>query len=191
VLESIVKQIENPDLNYISLSNDEIDQVTEDDMRELMEQHGDHLLLLLPPREQEFYSWLNNEDPEVWSDIWGDDAELLVALSYLPDLQSSGPGFLICELVDNPNYFFTTKHITRKGLQEMPYIFEAAKSGKKLSVGEALLFDVMVNPIDIWHFCYKHNVPLQRGKDAAHDLYQLGILVHLTERDDLIKYIDL
>lgn len=189
-IEQIEQQIATAPGSFLALDDAELDSLTQEEIVSLQQQYGSSVLLQLPPRERVFFDWLRAADPDVWTDLWGDDENLLVALSYIPDLQKGGAGFPICELVDNPNYYFTAKHLTPTGIEESQKILEKAQSGKELSIGEALLFEIMLAPTDIWRFCYKYNVPLKRGKETVHHLYSLNILVHLTEREDLIRYIE-
>lgn len=190
-LESIERQIHDSAQSFVSLSNEEIDTLTDTDIEYLQRVHGQSVLLKLPPREQEFFQWLKENDPAVWDDLWADDTELLVGLSFIKDFKKGNRGFVICELESSPNYFFSEKLITPKGLKEIPYILNKAQSGEALSTGEALLFEIMISPIDIWRFCFKYNLPLQRGRETIQDLETMGVLVHLPLRDDLIKYIEM
>jgi len=190
LIDQIEQRITQAPGAYLILNDSEIDSLTPDEIASLQQQYGDSVLLQLPPRERAFFEWLRTADPGVWTDLWGEDENLLVALSYIPALQKGSTGFPICELVDNPNYFFTSKHLTPAGIEESEKILDNALSGGELSICEALLFEILLSPIDIWHFCYKYNVPLKRGKETVHHLYSLNILVHLTERDDLMRYIE-
>jgi hypothetical protein len=173
----------------LEATDEEIDALSDDDVAYLVDRHGSGVLLRLPPRERTFFDWVKREDEAVWTDLWESDENLLVALAFLGDLRASGPGFLICELEGPPNYFFTPRHIKPEGLAAMPGILARAERGGELSTAEGLMFAILAGPVDIWHFCYKYNVPLRAGKDVVDALEQHGWLAHVTSREDSIRYV--
>lgn len=190
LIERIESRVLEDPLAAIELSDDEIDSLKDEDIAALMRHYGSTTLLRLPPRERAFFDWVKKEDPAVWNDLWAEDDGLLVAISHLAALQAGGPGFLICELVTTPNYFFTPRHIKPDGLEALPGILDRIRSGSELSVGETLMFEIVSGPIDIWHFCHKYGVSLQRGKSVVADLSAHDWIVHLPSREDIIPYID-
>jgi len=134
--------------------------------------------------------WLREEDPGVYADLWDDDAALLVSLSFLQDFRKGGRGFQICELEEHDNYFFTPRHVKREGAAALKDILARAQAGKDLAVEEALMFEIVRAPLDIWHFCHRFSIPAARGKEAVRALVAHDWLVHLPRREDLLKYID-
>ncbi len=180
---------ENAD-QILDLNDEQIDALSEKDISVLQAEFGASTLLRLPPRERAFMEWLRSEDPGVYDDLWEDDESLLVSLSFLPDFQSGGRGFLICELEEHHNYFFTPKHIKKEGTEALQDIFAKAEKNEELSVEEVLMFEVVRGPVDIWHFCHRFGVPVKRGKQAVEALSRHSWLVHLTKREDLISYIE-
>ena len=107
----------------LDLTDEEIDALSDAEVEELQVEFGAHVLMKLPPRERAFMAWLKTEDPSVHEDLWEDDEELLVSLSFLGDLRKGGPGFAICELAFHDNYYFTQRHVKPTGLEAMPGIF--------------------------------------------------------------------
>jgi len=189
-LSDVIKRIEQLDETGLELTDEEIDALSESDIEHLVGQYGSTVLMKLPPRELGFFEWVRREDPDVWNDLWDDDTEMLVALSFLRDLCDGGRGFQICELVNTPNYYFTPEHIKPDGTEQAPAILNRAEKGRELSVGEGLLFEILKGPMDIWHFCYRFGLPVEAGKSAVARLAELNWIVHLTAREDLIRYIE-
>jgi hypothetical protein len=174
----------------LDLTDEEIDALSDAEIELLQVEFGAHVLMKLPPRERAFMDWLKTEDSSVHEDLWDDDEELLVSLSFLPSLKAGGPGFLICELAFHENYFFTGRHVKPTALDAMPAILARAEQGKELSVGEVLMVEILRSPIDIWHFCYRYGVPITRGREAVRELAAHDWLVHLTRSEDLVPYLE-
>lgn len=179
---------ENPS-HILELTDEQINGLSGKDIAALQAEFGASTLMRLPPREHAFMEWLKDEDPGIYDDLWNDDEALLVSLSFLTDFKSGG-GFMICELEEHQNYFFTPKHIKKEGAEALQDIFAKAENNKELSVEEVLMFEIVRGPVDIWHFCHRFGVSVARGKQAVHALAQHNWLVHLTKRDDLISYIE-
>ncbi|MFZ1730510.1 MAG: hypothetical protein WBQ23_15470 [Bacteroidota bacterium] len=174
----------------LELTDVELDSLSARDIELLQEEFGSHVLMRLPPREKAFMEWLKLEDPGIYEDIWGDDEDLLVSLSYLTAMQNGGPGFGICELAYHDNFFFTKRHIKPTGIAAMAGILARAQKGAELSIGEVLMYEIVRGHIDLWHFCYRHGVPLKRGRQVVRELDMNQWLVHLTRSEDLATYLE-
>lgn len=174
----------------LDLSDEEIDSLTAGDIELLQAEFGSHVLMKLPPRERAFMVWLKGEDPGVFEDLWEDDEDMLVSLSFLPALRAGGPGFAICELAFHDNYFFTRKHLKPTGLEAMPGILARAERGEELAVGEVLMFEILRAPIDLWHFCYRYGVPLNTARAAVGELSAHDWIVHLRRSEELAPYLE-
>ncbi|MDX9760062.1 MAG: hypothetical protein RBU27_12955 [Bacteroidota bacterium] len=174
----------------LELSDEEIDSLTARDIELLQAEFGSRVLMTLPPRERAFMTWLKTEDAGVYADLWEDDEELLVSLSFLPTLRADGPGFAICELASHDNYYFTSKHVKPTGLEAMPGILARAEQGEELAVGEVLMFEILRAPIDLWHFCYRYGVPLNTARAAVRELAAHDWIVHLRKREELMPYLE-
>ena len=48
----------------------------------------------------------------------------------------------------------------------------------------------MRGSIDIWHFCHRYGIAIPYAKQKISDMQQEDLLVHLEDREDLVKYID-
>jgi hypothetical protein len=188
--ENIIQRITGAPGEEVELSDAEIDSLTDEDIRYLQAMFGAHTLMKIPEREMHFFDWLKAEDAPVWDELWEDDADMCVSLAFLENFRMGANGFLICDLEDTDNYFFTVRHIKPDGVAGLSKIIDKAAKGRQLSISEALLFEISVAPIDVWHFCYKHRVPLSRGKAAVADLDSHQWLVHLTKSEDLVKYLE-
>lgn len=180
--------LENP--RILELSDEEVDSLTESEMASLQEAYGHSTFMTLPPREQRFMEWLKENDSAVWEDLWEGDDEQLVSLAFLPMFRKGGSGFLICELAEQDNFFFTSRHVRPEGLSAMKSIIRKAEQGKELSVGEVLMIDILASPMDIWHFCFKYGIPLSRGKNEVDLLESHQWLVHLRTSEELAPYLD-
>lgn len=189
LLEDIERRI-NSSPHSLMLSDAEIDALSEDDIDALLARHGSTVLMHLSSRERKFFDWVKEEDPEVWNDLWSDDKEMLVTLAFLRSLRKRGNGFPICELVTTDNYYFTPRHIKPDGIDALQGIINKIEKGSELSIAEALMFELLSNPIDIWHFCYKHGIPLSKGKATVAEMQSHDWLIHLTAREDIMRYID-
>lgn len=174
----------------LDLSDEEIDSLTAGDIELLQEEFGASVLMKLPPRERAFMDWLKSEDPDIHEDLWEDDEELLVSLTFLPALQAGGKGFPICELAFHDNYYFTGKHVKPTGIEAMPRILARAERGEELSVGEVLMIEILRAPLDLWHFCYRYGVPLNKGRVAVRELAAHDWIVHLRRSEDLVPYLE-
>ncbi len=172
------------------LTDAEIDALGDTDIAMLVETYGGSVLLSMPARERAFFDWLAREAPDVWDDLWGDDEDMLITLPFLKDLRAGARGFLICDLAEVPNYYFTPKHVKPDGFAALEDIFAKASAGKDLSIAEALMFDIIIGPIDLWHFCYARQVPLASARRAVAELDRHGWLVHLPAREDLVRYME-
>ncbi len=173
---------------WIILADEDVDSLSSEDILALQAEFATDHLMTLPPRELRFFAWLREQDPPVWDELFPDGEVLPVSFAFLPLLQKGGNGFPICELEHQPNHFFTSRHIKPAGLAAADGILERIEHGGTLTVAEALFFEILRAPIDIWHFCHRHHIPLQQGRDAVDDLAARDWIVHLTHADDIAPY---
>ncbi len=188
--ENIDKRLLESDSNVLELSDNEIDGLSDDDIEYLQEIYGGTTFLRLPPRERAIFDGLKTVETEVWTDLWGDDEQQLVSFAFLKNLRKTGNGFAVCELACCVNYYFTPKHVKPEAFDAVQEILRKADRGEQLATGEVLMYEIMRGPIDIWHFCYRYGVPLEAGKMAVEELDAHQWLVHLTERVDLLRYLE-
>lgn len=180
-------------------------------LSKLTEQHAiiirDYLhsvqLIQLPKAEIQFFEWLKEQDFEVWKDLWeldneidksfnSDNVNYLVSKTFLPLLlRNDGRGFPICDLVNSDNYFFTSHQLPD---EDSKIFIESAKerfiNKDKLTISQLLALEISMGAIDIWHFAYKHNINLKEAKKSVAEMVDDGILVHLTESEHLIPFIN-
>jgi hypothetical protein len=173
----------------LDLSDEELDALSDADIAWLQEHHGGTTFLRMPPRERAFFDWLHAEDPDVWNDLWEDDHEMCVSFAFLADLRAGGPGFLICELEQAPNYFFTPRHVRPEGLAGMQAVLGRVEKGGEVAVGEALMLQILARPTDLWHFCHRFGVPVARAKAEVAALAAHQWLVHLESAEELLSYL--
>lgn len=149
-------------------------------------------LMQLPATEIEFFEWLKIEDTAVWKDLWADEENpYMVSIDLLEHFINDGNGFPICDLISEPNYWFTAKHIKPKASEKFSQIEQKMDRNLNLTVDEALLVEITQGSMDIWHFCYKYNYPVHKAKNIVRNMHRDDLLVHLPQRDDLVKYLDL
>ncbi len=190
LLQTLKARIRDLDGHPLRLTDDEIDALRPEDMDELIQEFGSTVLVELPPREQEFLNWLRLHDPAVIEELWPEGEPRVVSLAHLPRFRRSDRGFPICDLEHSPNYFFTSRHVKPEGLRHMGAIFHKIERNQPLSLAEALLFEMMAAPMDLWHFCRKYEVPLDRARAKIAELVSLDVLVHLPDRSDLERYLE-
>ena len=177
---------------HIEFTSDQLSKLRLDQVQAIVDQFHGYGLLKIPESEIEFFTWLKKSDPDVWNDLWQDEDDMyLVSIDLLSHFIEGGLGFPICDLIEQPNYWFNARLIKPQGMEELENIIVKLESGKKVSVSEALLLEISTRPVDIWHFSYHNKLSVERVKQVVDDLVYQGFLVHLTDREDLVKYLDI
>ena len=190
LLDDTKKQL--AEQKYIEFSVDQLSKLRLDQVQAIVDEFHGHALLKIPKLEIDFFTWLKKNDPDVWNDLWQDEDDLyLVSIDLLSHFIEGGLGFPICDLIDQPNYWFNARLIKPQGMEELESIIVKLESGKKVNISEALLLEISTRPVDIWHFCYHNKLSVERVKQVVDDLVYQGFLVHLTDREDLVKYLDI
>ncbi len=186
------RQIEGTASPTLRITDEEIAGMSAEERIRVQNHFKGRALMRLPEKEVAFFAWLKKEDPEVWNDLWPAQEEAyVVSLTFLEQLGPEGNGFPICDLRVPDNYFFTERHIKiPDGVEALKEIIQKITRHETISVGEALMYEAYCSPIDIWHFSYRHHVPLAAAKQAVARLVEEGLLVHLTNSDDLVDYIE-
>lgn len=172
-------------IHSVQITEDEIADLSREQAEEIVALYGATTLITLPRKEQEFFAWLQKEDAPIWNDLWGSDEQpYRVSLGYLPDLLPNRRGFLICDLVDNPNYYFTINNITAEdGSAYLDAAIEIVKNEGRLSMDQAFVVEVWRAPIDQWRFAYMYRQPLDEVKQMVQWLVTEGILTLPAERE--------
>ncbi len=188
------KEREKAKKQYLQFSEGELEKLRPDEVERIIEHFRGNTLVKLPESEIAFFEWLKNADRAVWDDLWQDDTEeedYLVSVDFLREFIRETPSFPICDLIDEPNYWFTFRHIKPKGLE---YLQEEVRlkveTDEDLSLEELFLLEISVSSTDIWHFAHRHQVSVERMKKAINQMVYNGWIVHLTNRDDLVRYLD-
>ena len=178
--------------HFIEFSPADLASLRHDQTEAFVDEFHGRALMKMPKTEIDFFNWLKMNDSDVWNDLWQDEENMyLVSIDLLYRFIEGGLGFPICDLVDQPNYWFNARLIKPKGMEELENIISKLEAGHKITLGDAFLLEVSTRPVDIWHFCYQNNVTVDRIKKVVDDLVYEGFLVHLTDREDLVKYIDI
>lgn len=176
---------------YIQFSDAEIANFKENEVDEIEKAFKGYGLLKLPPKEIEFFEWLKINDKAVWNDLWEtEDDAYKVSIDFLSHFINDQNGFPICDLENEHNYWFSNKHIKPKGKQLFESINLKLKTHQKLNIEELLLYEIVQNSIDIWHFSFRYTINLEKTKKLVRELHQNDILVHLIDREDLLKYME-
>lgn len=183
---------QNPD--YVVIPEKMYFEITVEQAKSVSSYFSENVLIRLPEKEIAFYEWLKENDNKVWHDLWDEELNepYVVGISHLPWLvYQSGRGFLICDLEKNDNYFFTQKHMVD---EESKVVIDSSKNRfldkKNLSPAQLLALEISLDPIDIWHFAYKHKMDIAEAKNAVEELVEDYALVHLKEAEHLAKFID-
>lgn len=178
--------LEIPDFIY--------DEIEQSQAQFLADFYSNDTLFRLPGKEVIFFEWLKENDIDVWKDLWDDElnSPYIISLSFLPLLKRNGyRGFPICDLVTQTNYYFAPAHLADK---ESELFVESAKTifmnKQPMTLPQLLAMEISLEPIDIWHFAYKHNVSIADAKKAVHDLVNDELLVHLKDAEHLSTFID-
>jgi hypothetical protein len=170
----------------VTIPEEMIARLSREQAEELVSIYGSTTLMTLPASEQRFFRWLRDADPSVWEDLWGggDDEEYLVSIAYLPELLPKRRGFLICDLVEQQNYFFTEQSITPEdGKIYLDAALDIVHESGKLAMEQAFVIEAWRAPIDQWRFAYNYRVPLEEVKKMVLWLIAEGILL-LPPEDD-------
>jgi hypothetical protein len=167
------------------ITEEEIADLTREQAEELVALYGSTTLMTLPTKEQRFFAWLREQDEPIWNDLWGGEEDTYrVSIGYLPDLLPNRRGFLICDLVDNQNYYFTKDNITAEdGSGYLDAALEIVKNEGKLSMDQAFVVEVWRAPIDQWRFAYMYRQPLAEVKAMVQWLISEGILTLPAPRE--------
>lgn len=153
--------------------------------------HG-YTLMRLPEEEIAFFEWLKSADPEVWQDLWKSGGEpYLVSIDFLHHLAGKKGSFPICDLIDQANYWFSVKHIKPKGNEALAEIINQVELGNRLDSEQEFLLQLSTEDQDIWHFCYRYKFSIDKMKKSIENMEYKGWLVHLPDRADLVKYIEI
>lgn len=175
LLERLASSTEQ--VRRVDFSEEEIATISSEQADQVVALYGASSLMLLPERERTFFDWVKKSDPAVWNDLWGGDEEpYLVSMAYLRDLLPKRRGFLICDLTELQNYWFTAEQITNDGKALLDAALEIVQNNGQLSIDKAFIVEVWRAPIDIWRFAYMYSQPLETVRDLVHWLLQEEIL---------------
>lgn len=149
----------------------------------------------LPKHEIDFFEWLKINDKSIWDDLWSAEdihKPYYVSLTFFPLLVKQGyRGFPICDLLSNDNYYFVPNHLASK---EAEIFAESAKTiymnKDEMTIPQLLAMEISLEPIDIWHFSYKHKISIDESKKAVSSLVDDELLIHLKSANHLIPFID-
>ncbi|NOX89202.1 MAG: hypothetical protein GXO77_09250 [Calditrichaeota bacterium] len=178
---------------FLNFSEAELEALRPDEIELIIEHFHGNTLVRLPASEISFFEWLKKVDRPVWEDLWSgeDEDAYLVSVDFLREFIRETPSFPICDLVDQPNYWFTFRHIKPKGIEYLQEeIRLKVEVDEELGLEELFLLEISVAPTDIWHFCHRHQIDIARMKKAIEEMVYKGWIVHLPNREDLVKYID-
>jgi hypothetical protein len=176
---------------YIQFSSKDLLNMSTKDAQVIEAHFHGRAMMSLPPEEIEFFKWLHDNDPAVWDDLWKNEEEpYRVSLDFLHHFIKNGNGFPICDLIDVDNYWFHSRHLKPKALEKMDEIQQKLDDKKSLSFEEGILIEIARGSLDLWHFCYRYNLPVAVAKRKIEDMHKEDLLVHLKDREDLVKYLD-
>ena len=183
------------DNGYIDLSDDILASLSDADIADIVQTFGTHYLMRLPAKEVQFFEWLKEHDRSVWDDLWGvaQPEPYLISLAFLDRLAGSrvGGDFVICDLQTQDNYYFSPLLFREKESWDyMAAVRERFRDHQSLTLAQALALEASAGEVDIWHFAYRNNVPIDSAKKAVRDLVDDRILLHVANADHLTEYFD-
>jgi hypothetical protein len=193
IIKELISSKENQLLSegYMQFEQAEIQAMTKKDAKAIETHFHGRAMMALPEEEIEFFKWLRENDPSVWDDLWGNEEEpYRVSLDFLHHFIQNGNGFPICDLINVDNYWFHSRHIKPKAMEKMDLIQQKLDDGGSLSFEEGLLVEIARGSIDLWHFCYRYKLPISVAKKKIEIMHREDLLVHLKDREDLVKYLD-
>lgn len=168
------------------------DTLTVETAKALAKEFHAHTLIRLSERDFEFFEWLKTAEPAVWHDLWDADEEpYIVGIGILPELLGKNRGFPICDLLEQPNNYFTYKHFIDE--ESRPYLdaVQARFEGdEQLSLVEAFVLELRRDPIDIWRFAYNYKVSPDDVRAVVIQLVQDGLLQYTPDREELSAFLD-
>jgi len=189
VLSEKEEQLNNNKL--IQFSDDELSKLDDKEILKIINHFHGRAMLKLPPFEIKFFEWLKKNDNAVWNDIWNTEENIYeISIDFLAQFIKGKNGFPICDLQDEPNYYFTVEHIKPKGIQQMDDILKKLEKNEKVNVDELLLYELHLAAVDIWHFCYNYKLTIKKMKKVISDMEYKGWIVHLSKSLDLMRYIE-
>ncbi len=160
---------------------------------EIAEYFKNDILISLPQKEIDFFEWLKINDEKIWNDLWIDEINepYLVSIIFLPLLiYSEFKGFLICDLINNDNYYFSPKLMVD---EESKIMVESSKerylNKDSLTVAQLLALTISYSETDIWHFAFKYNFEIERVKKSVAQLVEDNVIIHLTEAAHLTPFV--
>lgn len=190
IIDTIKKRI--ADNGYIYFTEQELSVLDLETLVAITNIFSGKELCLLPKSEIAFFEWLKVNAHDVWKDIWGDEADYLISIDLLHTvLDTNGRGFPICDLQSVDNYFFTIENMPN---EEAKIAIDVARERfmqkEEMTPAQMLALEISLSPIDIWHFAYKHNIPLAEAKHAVQELVDDEALVHLTKAEYITPFIN-
>jgi hypothetical protein len=169
-------------VHRVSIGESAFSSLTREQAEEIVARFGANTLITLPRRERDFFSWLRNADRPVWDDLWGDEQDIeqtyVVSIAFLPELLPRRRGFLICDLVNQQNYYFTEESITsEEGRVFLEAALDIVHANGRLTMEQALVVEAWRAPIDQWRFAYNYGLPLDEVRRVVQWLVAEGILL--------------
>jgi hypothetical protein len=179
----------------IVFTDDQLRDLTPENIEAIRSRYGARTLMQLPQHEITFFEWLKEADPAVWNDIWANDERpYLVSLAFLTDFSGANAStgqFVICDLVNVDNYFFSPNLLLDKESTDfVEAVRERFTQRSSMTPGQLLTLEASVGNVDIWHFAYRYNIDLALAKRAVATLVEDRILLHVTNAEHLAQYFD-
>jgi len=176
-------------------SDEQFRELTPELVEAVRSRYGSSRLMQLPAHEITFFEWLKETDPAVWNDIWANDERpYLVSVAFLSDFSGSNASvgqFVICDLVDVDNYFFSPNLLLdRESTDFVEAVRGRFTQRSSMTPGQLLTLEASVGNVDIWHFAYRYNIDLAIAKKAVATLVDDRILLHVTNAEHLAQYFD-
>ncbi len=191
LINCFIEELQKAD--YIIIPEAIFDEITPEQGIMISQRFADSTLIRLPEKEIKFFEWLKVVDEEVWNDLWGgtDVEPYTVGISFLLLLiKKNGRGFPICDLLTTDNYYFTPAHMIE---QESKDFIQSSRerllNNEKLTIPQLLALEIYSDAIDIWHFAYLHKLSLDVAKEAAWELVEDNVLIHLKSAELLTNFI--
>jgi hypothetical protein len=177
---------------YVDFPNEVFANIDKTQAEYLAEKYASSVMMFLPQYELNFFEWLKTEDIAVWNDLWLDEhmPPYLIGMSFLPSLLDQSRGFPICDLLENDNYYFTKDFFLPEHAQLfLESVKERFIAKEPLTTAQLLALEISLAPIDLWHFAFRHKIPLDAAKQAVRELVDDKVIVHFTDAAHLAPFV--
>ncbi len=197
---------------FVNFPREMMANITPEQAKSVASEFGANVLMRLPEHDVHFFDWLRVHAPDVWDDLWSDNTDTeaspmphdqknndisrthdpyFVGIALLPDLLQEDRGFPICDLVTQPNFYFSIKNFNAE--ESLPFVDASlgrVEAQQELSLTQILTLEIRRAPIDIWRFAYLYRISVEEAKKTAMQLVEDGLLRYAATREGMSDFLE-